>query len=257
MDEQLATAAKKEFETFVKWYNEKLGAHPIIIGGWAVNHYNDYFGSKDVDVIFEAKRKFYDTPLTQFLAANGYRLDPRDDFTETFKKEIRAGKQTAEIDIDAADIGRANQFHANNKKNLSYSLCAKHCIEISEKTGGTTLTYRVPRLELLIAYKIKAYHDRNFELTQPENTRLNQYYTSKRDKDGSDIIALLDSKNTKNHARVSHAYLNALMQQHNMKKEAKEVLNMISERPGSRDLYKKIDDKKRVALVADLLSKIA
>ncbi len=256
MDEQLAIAARKEFETFVKWYNEKLGFHPIIIGGWAVDYYNDYYGSKDVDVIFEAKRAIYETPLNQFLAVNGYKLAPRDDFTETFKKEVKAGKQTAEIDIDAADVTRANQFHANNKKSLPYSLCTKHCIEVSKKVGDATLIYRVPRLELLTAYKIKAYHDRNFELTNPDNARQIQYYASKRDKDGSDIIALLDSKNTRNHARIKPTVLNTLIQQHDMKKEAKEVLSMMLERPGSRDLYKRIDDKERVALVADLLSKI-
>src|SRR3990167_6007419 len=42
----------KELGEFAKWYNEKLGNYPIIVGGWAVYCYTKGLGSKDIDVVF-------------------------------------------------------------------------------------------------------------------------------------------------------------------------------------------------------------
>lgn len=53
----------KELKEFVEWFNHFQGLHPIIIGGWAVYYYNPYFGSKDIDVVFEFPRKGWDQQL--------------------------------------------------------------------------------------------------------------------------------------------------------------------------------------------------
>jgi hypothetical protein len=248
MDEEIADVARKEFGTFVKWFNEKLGIYPIIIGGWAVNHYNDYYGSKDIDVVFTGTRAVYERPLNLFLVSNGYGLFKQELFVETFKKTVNIGGRNVDVDIDAADIGAQNQFHADPSKSIPYSLCLKHCMEIHDKT----IVYQVPRIELLLAYKIKAYHDRNFEVSNPETayTGLVPYFISKRDKDGSDIVALLDSRNAKAAVQFDYAYLRSLIQQYGFESEAEQVFGMISERPGSRKLYEKIDDNEREALLA-------
>lgn len=61
----------KELTEFVEWFNKHKGFHPIIIGGWAVYHYNPYFESKDIDVVFEFPRSGWDQtsqfqPCSQF-----------------------------------------------------------------------------------------------------------------------------------------------------------------------------------------------
>ena len=43
----------KELIEFVNWFNHFHKSDPIIIGGWAAYHYNPYFESKDVDVVFD------------------------------------------------------------------------------------------------------------------------------------------------------------------------------------------------------------
>jgi len=248
MDEEIAAVARKEFQTFVKWFNEKHGIYPIIIGGWAVNHYNDYYGSKDIDVVFTGTRDVYERPLNLFLVSNGYKLFKQDTFVETFKKTVNIGGRNVDVDIDAADTGAQNQFHANLRKSIPYSLCLRYCVEIADES----IVYQVPRVELLLAYKIKAYHDRNFEVSNPETAHMGlvSYFISKRDKDGSDIVALLDSRNAKAEVQFDYAFMRSLIQQHGFESEAEQVFGMISERPGSRKLYEKIDDNERKALLA-------
>ena len=113
------------------------------------------------------------------------------------------------------------------------------------------LNYRIPRLELLLAYKIKAYHDRNFEISKPETARGNlvSYFISKREKDGSDILAMLDPDHSRRKVQFDDGFMRELIRQHGFEREAKEVVTMIAERPGSRNLYSKIDDNESKALL--------
>jgi len=254
MDEKTAGVARNEFGTFVRWFNEKHGLHPIIIGGWAVDHYNDYYGSKDIDVVFTGTKDVYERPLTLFLTSHGYILVKQELFVDTFKKKVRVDDHEVEIDIDAADTDTQNQFHADPEKSIPYSLCLKYCVEIDKGT----MVYRVPRVELLLAYKIKAYHDRNFEVSKPETAHMGMvsYYISKRDKDGSDIIALLDSHNLKAEVQFDYGFMHSLIRQYGFETEAEQVIRTISDRPGSRDLYKKVDDDDRLALLSAFLEKV-
>jgi hypothetical protein len=254
MDEATAKAARAEFHTFVRWFNKNVGLHPIIIGGWAVDYYNDYFGSKDIDVIFEGTKDVYERRLLQFLDANGYRPERTDAYTETFKKRLSVGGKNVEIDIDAADTATVNQFHADLSISIPYSLCSKHSLELS----SDKMIYRIPRLELLLAYKIKAYHDRDFEVSQPETARqgLVGYYASKRDKDGSDIIALLDSRQFRHDAIFDDGFMGNLVRDHGFKAQAREVFDNIQDRPGSRHLYSRIEDKARLILLSDFSGRI-
>jgi hypothetical protein len=120
------------------------------------------------------------------------------------------------------------------------------------------MIYRVPRLELLLAYKIKAYHDRDFEVSQPETARQDRvgYYASKRDKDGSDIIALLDGKRLRHHAVFNDGFMGALVSDNGFGAQAREVISMIQDRPGSRHLYTRIEDRDRVTLLSEFSKRI-
>ena len=49
---EITDPSLKELETFAKWYNDKIGNYPVIVGGWAVYCYTAGLGSKDIDVVF-------------------------------------------------------------------------------------------------------------------------------------------------------------------------------------------------------------
>ncbi|MGI0073375.1 MAG: hypothetical protein ACREA3_06155 [Nitrosotalea sp.] len=51
-DPAITSKSRQELVQFAKWFNEKHGSWPSVIGGWAVwSYYQDGFGSRDVDLI--------------------------------------------------------------------------------------------------------------------------------------------------------------------------------------------------------------
>ena len=87
----------KELKNFVKWMNDILGYHPIIIGGWAIYFYSPKMGSRDVDVVLPSW-EMRDRIINSYLKNNGYEqrqiafgvnewiklLDPEDPTSETY-----------------------------------------------------------------------------------------------------------------------------------------------------------------------------
>ncbi|MEK6924280.1 MAG: hypothetical protein AABW54_03525 [Candidatus Micrarchaeota archaeon] len=194
----------EELSEFVSWFNRHKGFNPLVIGGWAVYHYNPYFESKDIDVIFEHPRKAWDPMLMEYFGAHGYQwLDkdkhalvpgaPNLSLVQTFRK--KAGGEY--IDVDACSASDPNLFHnpAYRGKEIPYALSVERSVKVTIARGKAD--YRVPRIEVLLLYKLKAYDDRDYRLKHAAAPKDVEYLTSKRDKDGADVMALLDKKHCK------------------------------------------------------------
>lgn len=192
----------KELKEFVEWFNRIYGLHPIIIGGWAVYHYNSYFQSKDIDVVFEFPRRAWDQQLLSYFSAHGYKmLDQKKSgaageststaLVQTFRKRVNGDY----IDVDACSTTDSNAFVKKQYSGLRvpYSFLPKKVIEAT--VPGTRAVYRIPRIELLLLYKIKAYSDRDELSKNAGKEEEVRWLQSKRDKDGADVIALFDEKN--------------------------------------------------------------
>lgn len=103
------------------------------------------------------------------------------------------------IEIDACSYeSDPRVFHENELKELPYNLCSRKGYT-SHINLGNGLQANIPKKSLLFLYKLKAFRDRSHDLrikgaTLPVTRR--EWLSVKRDKDGSDMIALLDPKPT-------------------------------------------------------------
>lgn len=146
----------KEMERFV-FHANQLGEMPLLFGGWAVYHYNQYTGSRDVDFIVTDEH--FDK-LVDFLVANGYS-----------QKEVRLFKDDIFFDLykRSEDIG-------SEANKLEFSQLYKDSERVYLKRYGSTgekVEVLIPKISNLIFFKIHALVNRSVP------------------KDRSDVISLL------------------------------------------------------------------
>jgi len=173
----------KELEELAKWYNERIGSYPIIVGGWAAYIYSKGLGSKDIDIVFLDAKSMHQT-LSAYFLSHGYEERHRGHFgfDKEIVKTVRSGGREVDIIIDAVAADRTIVFEGS-KARLPWKWAAKHNIE--KKIGKATVL--VPNPELLLAYKFGAVFGRNLNL----KTGLDfDYYRSKIWKDVHDIAGL-------------------------------------------------------------------
>ena len=188
-DDAITGPSLKALEELAKWYNEKLGNYPLIVGGWAAYCYTKGLGSKDIDIIFQDDRSKHSTLMLYFMS-HGYTERRRDFFDREFVKEVRSWKRTIEVIVDAASVKRTIIFEGR-KARLPWAWAMKH--NVKRKVGGATIY--VPTIELLLTYKLGAVLGRNFLLKTGADF---EYYRSKLWKDVYDVVSLsgidLDAK---------------------------------------------------------------
>ena len=103
--DDITNPSLRELGILAEWYNEKIGNHPVIVGGWAVYCYSKGLGSKDIDVVFPSDVGKNETLLAYFLS-HGYSRRKRNFFDEEFVKVLPAGKTRLEIIVDAVSASR-------------------------------------------------------------------------------------------------------------------------------------------------------
>jgi hypothetical protein len=170
-----------ELREFARWYNEKIGNYPVIVGGWAVYCYTKGIGSKDIDVVFLGDAAKHKT-LFDYFRAHGYTERRRTFFDKEFVKLVKGEDAKVEIIIDAVSSNRTIIFE-RKKARLPWNWAVKHSVLYDL---GDSKIY-IPAIELLLTYKLGAIFGRNMEL----KTGLDfDYYRSKLWKDVYDVISL-------------------------------------------------------------------
>ncbi len=250
----ITEASRKEMRNFIFWLNKTKGYNPTIIGGWAVDYYNNYYGSKDIDVVFDGTRDAAHRMADEYCLANGYAPVKKDllGIQKDFRKKIETSEGIAEIDIDTCTTRDGNYFHTNACKKLPFSLVKQEYEEAEEKIDGKTVTYLIPTIDLLLLFKAKAYLDRDYDAHQTTDSQQINYFSSKRDKDGADVIALLDQKHCKN--KVDYSKLSQLITEHDITTEILGALQKIKANPAATAFYQQnrhIEEKQ----VQELLQK--
>lgn len=185
--------SREELFNFTSFFDKKVGHQPIIIGGWAVYQFNNYYGSKDIDVIFNDN---YQQNLFQYYKAQGYKEYTKDSFSKTFRKEFNVAGSREFIDVDVISAKDENTFHQDRSKKLPFALAEKNKQRIDEVgRDGSLISFYIPIPELLLLLKAKAYLDRDYDAAHRVSISpySKTYFESKRNKDGADIIALLDT----------------------------------------------------------------
>jgi hypothetical protein len=197
----MVRASYKELVSFVRYYNHS--GTPVIVGGWAVFFYNPYYGSVDIDVVgpnFDGS--FYEL-IEGYEISHDYEIARQDPLgTERVAhKAINSedGNQIGVMEIDACSYEQpgVSEFHEDNTRNLPYSTCEKKGCKREVRIEDNCVCY-VPSKPLLTLFKVKARRDRSYDVSTKGATmnpaRLT-WLRTKIIKDGSDIIALLDSAN--------------------------------------------------------------
>ena len=70
--EEFTTATYRELHRVGAWFNQIFGYHPVLVGDWAVFHYNPAgLGSRDIDLIFPDCR-IKDRAVNQYMLMHGY-----------------------------------------------------------------------------------------------------------------------------------------------------------------------------------------
>ncbi|QLC50203.1 hypothetical protein HWN40_08100 [Methanolobus zinderi] len=183
--------------------------HPVtvLVGGWAVDSYNPWFGSVDIDLITNSSTRqslsYYLRDQRGFMP---YRLTG---LPTSVKKETEAGA----IIIDFATKQKPFPFEGTDA-DLDFNILEGNT-ELREIRGGTEIA--VPNRATLLVLKLKAIWDRSYRIEKQLSADL-EWETGKLIKDHADILALIDPEHGGNQIDIS--VLGKLMEKYPFLKES-------------------------------------
>jgi len=175
-----------ELSAITQYLHENKGeneyATTVLIGGWAVDSYNPWFGSVDIDIITNNQtRKSLMHYLRNHRGFVPYRLPG---LSTSVKKQTEAGP----IIIDFATRKKLYPFEGVGDISLDFSILDGNT-ETRQIRGGIKIA--VPNRTTLLVLKLKAIWDRQYRI---ENRKSDDFSweTGKLVKDHADILALID-----------------------------------------------------------------
>jgi hypothetical protein len=193
--EPIMAESLKEAKEIFQWllsHNESL-SNPttVLVGGWAVYSYNQYYGSMDIDLVTNNKTK---RSLGYFLTQRrGY--EKRSD-TSSQARYLSKFSQHGQIDIDFANRSGKNKFEGREEE-LPLSWLDKY----TTTTFLEDIEVPVPTRSFLLLMKMKAAWDRNWRLEHRLSGDIG-WERGKLVKDYSDILALIDLKHGGNNLKI-------------------------------------------------------
>lgn len=203
----------KELEEFAKWYNEKIGNYPVIVGGWAVYCYTKGLGSKDIDVVFTGDKAKHVT-LFDYFRSHEYKERSRSLFDKEFVKTVKTKQGEVEIIVDAVSSNRTIIFERRTAR-LPWNWAVKHS---TQHRLGSAMIY-IPTIELLLVYKLGAVLGRNINLKTGIDF---DYYKSKLWKDVFDVLSLSPMK-------INSNKLNKFLKESGLSAYKNEILQIIED----------------------------
>ena len=183
----IVTESLIEIEAIFEWLRQERGEDPgapttILVGGWAVYSYNDYYGSQDIDLITNRRTK---QSLTNFLKSERGYQQGRGVMDLKF---IYKGAPPNQILIDFGTREDSNKFEGREER-----------LDL-HKLDGNTETRRIGRSDIpvptpafLILMKLKAAWDRGYRLSSGKSHDA-PWEQTKLEKDYADVLAMLNAK---------------------------------------------------------------
>ena len=187
-DMEVILRSLDELKLVMGLVSEREGRHDgeqkaVLIGGWAVDAYNSWYGSIDIDIVTNRWTKKY--LIYHLINDQGY-VHYKEHGASTVARILPSGKK---IIIDFAAIGDSHGSNFEGRKEeLNFDLLEGRTVV---KNIRDSVTIRVPDRSLLLLYKIKASWDRKYRL---DNRRSEdpEWEKGKLFKDYGDIHALVD-----------------------------------------------------------------
>ena len=164
----------------------------VLIGGWAVDSYNPWFGSIDIDLITNNRTR---ESLMYYLRTNrGFKPYRLSGLPTSVMKDTEAGP----VIIDFASRQNPYPFEGMDTT-LDFNIIAGNT-ETKTIRGGIEMA--VPNRATLIILKLKAVWDRNYRIVHGTSDDI-EWETGKLIKDHADILALIDFNNGGNQIEIS------------------------------------------------------
>jgi len=178
-------SSREELIEIFRWAydRESDGNSPItvLIGGWAVYSYNQWYGSVDIDIVTNNQTR---QDLMWYLRNEREFLPQREKMVPTtVVKNVPEGK----ILIDFWSREDVYRFEGRIEE-CPFSLLDGHTETREISTGFPVI---VPEQTLLIIFKLKAVWDRSFRI-QNGTSNDEEWEKGKLRKDRADILALID-----------------------------------------------------------------
>jgi hypothetical protein len=197
--EILSKESFKELTAVLEWFSQRSFI-PVLIGGWAVFVYNSYFGSVDIDLVGPSMSGNFLDFIVRYERTHGYEEvhSPSLGIEVAYRKPITKENSFhgyVEIDVCSYEAD-AGSFHEAPNSKLPYMLCSNMNYVKKAEFSEDAVAY-VPRKSLLFLYKLKAFRDRSFDLRTKGavmNRERRDWMQTKVEKDGADLIALLNPK---------------------------------------------------------------
>jgi len=182
--QQIIQLSFEELKYVMQWVRERERSAPypvtILIGGWAVDAYNRWYGSIDIDLVTNHKTREY---LKQYLINHRGFEHHRELGLHTVAKNAAAGKII--IDFLSRDI--ADPFEGRSET-LDFNILKGNTVI---KKIRDQVIADIPTRSLLLIFKLKAVWDRTYRI-QRKTSNDTVWDQAKRIKDCGDVLALID-----------------------------------------------------------------
>ncbi len=179
---QIIELSLGELEFILNWvieHEERADSPTVLVGGWAVDAYNPWYGSIDIDLVTNNRTKH----SLMHILHNDRGYDHFRIGTHTVYKTTDYGP----IIIDFAGREEHYPFEGRNEE-LNFDIVNG---QTNMRDIRSRVSTAVPTRSLLILFKLKASWDRAYRIDS-ETTDDPSWENGKLIKDYADIIALLD-----------------------------------------------------------------
>lgn len=182
--DEITRESLEELDFILNWAREREETRNdssiVLIGGWAVDAYNSWYGSIDIDLIANSRMK---NKLKYILKTErGYESH------QIYEKFNTVMKPTASGDIIIDFISREGMLFEGREDLLDFDIPQEQTT-IKEIRGG--ISALVPTRGMLLLLKLKAAWDRSYRIKN-ETAEDMGWERGKLVKDYADIIALID-----------------------------------------------------------------
>jgi hypothetical protein len=156
----------------------------VLIGGWAVDSYNSWYGSVDIDLVTTSDVR---NDLKYYLRTEHGYLESREELQ--MPSGIEKKTDEGAIIIDFIPKGTNNPFEGQDNP-FNFSIIGDH---VNLKSIRNVCEIYVPTRTILLFLKLKAAWDRNYRI-EHNTSHDPDWDKTKLIKDNADILALLDQK---------------------------------------------------------------
>lgn len=175
-----------ELQKISSWIQHRAEDPPktILFGGWAVDAYNPYLGSVDIDIVTNSQTKH--SLMYHLKSYEGYRYHDQFPLGKTVLKDFPPHGSVI-LDFERRELNYPFQGHPNPPFTLEI---------LTENTITATIRGRVPMVipnrATLVFLKLKAAWDRTYRLEHNIPVIDSEWEMGKAVKDQADILALID-----------------------------------------------------------------